>query len=98
MQDVWSNRMRTCGGCRFARYCSERCQRADWAEHRQNCRLCAEVWDHKLRRRKKTLYGILTPDLWVTMQRGLRQMERARAMLGDRLYVTQILQPPARGS
>ncbi|KAI9021995.1 hypothetical protein DFJ74DRAFT_671334 [Hyaloraphidium curvatum] len=34
------DKLRRCGRCRFARYCSTECQRAAWdAEHRESCRV-----------------------------------------------------------
>lgn len=30
---------RTCGGCRFANYCSRGCQKAAWKTHRAMCRM-----------------------------------------------------------
>ena len=34
-------RLRRCTGCGVAKYCSERCQRADWRTHRRVCRQLA---------------------------------------------------------
>lgn len=30
--------LKKCGGCKMVRYCSERCQTEDWAEHKHVCR------------------------------------------------------------
>lgn len=34
-------KMKTCSGCRVARYCSRECQKADWKTHKQECRAAA---------------------------------------------------------
>ena len=37
------DKMRACGGCLHARYCSAVCQREDWSEHRRVCKSLADV-------------------------------------------------------
>lgn len=32
-----------CSGCNYARYCSPTCQRADWARHKEQCRLLKQL-------------------------------------------------------
>ncbi len=34
------SRLKRCGRCRNAHYCSEKCQRADWKRHRPECKRC----------------------------------------------------------
>ena len=38
--------MRTCSGCRVMRYCSRRCQRMAWKQHRNSCDPNAQLPSH----------------------------------------------------
>ena len=63
-------RMRTCGNCCFTRYCSRRCQRARWREHREACCGIARVYDRRRRRQRLNYYGYIsacTFHSWRTM-------------------------------
>ena len=63
--------MKKCAGCKFARYCCERCQKADWARvHRHECgriaRVCGE-WANQKRDYLQMSYGLLSEteyDQW----------------------------------
>ena len=35
--------LRNCGSCKVAKYCSEKCQDADWKAHRVRCKSCADM-------------------------------------------------------
>lgn len=36
-------KLMVCQGCKVMNYCSKKCQRADWANHKQYCRTIAEM-------------------------------------------------------
>ena len=53
--------MKVCGNCRFARYCSEACQRRCWrAHHRHSCRAIRRVHDRSRRRMRPNYYGYMS--------------------------------------
>jgi hypothetical protein len=35
-------KLRSCSGCRLAKYCGDECQRDDWAAHKDMCRFIAD--------------------------------------------------------
>ena len=43
--DLSEPRYLVCAGCGIARYCSEACQRADWAEHQKKCPAGQPGWN-----------------------------------------------------
>ena len=60
--------MQSCAGCRFARYCSVACQRADWRRHKPECRqICASAaYNHRVRRGLGVYYGMMEQRQHVT--------------------------------
>ena len=51
-------RMRMCGNCRFARYCSRRCQRNCWYDHhRCVCPSICAAYDRTRRSNRRNYYG-----------------------------------------
>ena len=36
-----NNKPKLCSGCKLVRYCSAKCQKADWKEHKRACKLIA---------------------------------------------------------
>ena len=77
-------KMKTCGRCRFARYCSKQCQKADWPEHKLVCSECQDAWKHKTRRRTEVQYGVVKPDMWVQVQTRLRVLDNYRTRMAQR--------------
>ena len=64
--------MQVCRNCRFTRYCSRRCQRARWREHRDTCCRIARVYDRRRRRQRLNYYGYVSASTfhsWYTMLR-----------------------------
>ena len=55
-----SHIMQSCGGCRFTRYCSVACQRADWRQHKPVCLGIRESsYNHRVRRGLGVYYGMM---------------------------------------
>ena len=56
--------MKKCSGCKFARYCCVRCQKADWTRgHRHHCGPIADVceeWANQKRNHCQMSYGLLS--------------------------------------
>lgn len=78
MQEVCSQRMRHCGRCKFAKYCSPECQLQHWPEHRRECRSISSIWHIGVRRRRRIMYGFMSRVHYVLWQLQLRQLERSR--------------------
>jgi hypothetical protein len=65
--------MKKCAGCKFARYCCRRCQKADWKNgHRHQCARIAQAggeWANHKREHCQMSYGLLSEteyDQWET--------------------------------
>ena len=55
-----SHIMPSCGGCRFARYCSVACQRNDWRRHKPEClQIRGSSYNHRVRRGLGVYYGMM---------------------------------------
>ena len=59
---VRAQRMRQCDNCRFARYCSHRCQRRCWREHKASCPNICAAYDrvHRRSRGRINYYGSIS--------------------------------------
>ena len=60
--------MQFCQACKFARYCSPRCQKLHWrAGHKHICPKIQENFDiAELRKIKQVFYGWITPETFVS--------------------------------
>lgn len=83
LQVVHRTRMKMCGCCKFARYCSRDCQRQDWPAHKRICRAIADgtFWDHKVRRNFGTVYGCMQDAAHIHWHLGLREFTEMRREL-----------------
>ena len=65
--------LQCCDGCKFARYCSARCQRHDWHRHRLQCGQLQ--YDHRARRIEdgEVVYGFLSAYDFVVIQHLMAQ-------------------------
>ena len=66
--------IRTCMGCKNARYCSKECQETDWPVHKILCRAFKEVGERPAENMRLTIFfppNELKPELvWLPVSRG----------------------------
>ena len=69
--------MQSCAGCRFARYCSVACQRADWRRHKPECRQirASAAYNHRVRRGLGVYYGMMEQRQHVTWRVDFHQLD-----------------------
>ncbi len=91
--------MQSCAGCRFARYCSVACQRADWRRHKTECRQIREsaAFNHRVRRGLGVYYGMMEQRNHVTWRVDFHQLEHLYTDLNVGRVVGS-LQLDARGN
>jgi hypothetical protein len=75
-----------CGGCKGVYYCSKKCQKEDWKDHKQICKSISRINDSKENQKEGKQWKKLMEAIWV-------HIENNQTAIGTRGTIWQIQTP-----